>query len=42
MLPKTGAYVKRYEGQTKCMCFLIEYDYLLKNIILFGTESVLI
>ena len=24
MLPKTSAYVKSYDGQTKCMYFLIE------------------
>ena len=32
MLPKTRAYVKRYYGQTKSMCFLIEDDNLLKKI----------
>ena len=26
MLPKTSAYVKRYDGLTKEMCFLIEDD----------------
>ena len=26
MLPKTSAYVKSYDGQTKWMCFLIEDD----------------
>ena len=26
MLPKTSAYVKSYDGQTKWMCFLIEND----------------
>ena len=26
MLPKTSAYVKFYDGQTKCMYFLIKYD----------------
>ena len=29
MLPKTSAYVKRYDEQTKWMYFLIENDYLL-------------
>ena len=38
MLRKTGTYVKRYDGQTKWMCFLIEDDHLLKNII-FGIKS---
>ena len=42
MLPKTSAYVKRYDGQTKWMYFLIEEDDLLKNIILFWTKSALI
>ena len=26
MLPKTSTYVKSYDGQTKCMYFLIEDD----------------
>ena len=26
MLPKTAAYVKSYDGQTKYMCFLMEDD----------------
>ena len=26
MLLKTSTYVKSYDGQTKCMCFLIEND----------------
>ena len=30
MLPKTSAYVKRYDGQNKWMYFLIEEDDLLK------------
>ena len=30
-LPKTSAYVKRYDGKTKCMYFLIEDDDLLKR-----------
>ena len=31
MLPKTSAYVKRYDGQTKWMYFLIEDDDLLEK-----------
>ena len=31
MLPKTNAYVKSYDGQTKWMYFLIEDDDLLKR-----------
>ena len=31
MLPKTSGYVKRYDGQTKWMYFLIEDDDLLKK-----------
>ena len=31
MLPKTSANVKRYDGQTKWMYFLIEDDDLLKK-----------
>ena len=42
MLPKTSAYVKSYDGQTKWMYFLIEDDDLFKKIILFGIKSVLI
>ena len=40
MLPKTSAYVKSYDGQTKWMYFLIEDDDLLEkyNIILFGIK----
>ena len=36
MLPKIGAYVKSYDGQTKWIYFLIEYDDALEkyNIIL--------
>ena len=30
MLPKTSAYVKNYNGQTKLMYFLIEDDDLLE------------
>ena len=42
MLPKTSAYVKSYDGQTKWMCFLIVHDDLLKNVKLFGIKSALI
>ena len=31
MLPKTSAYVKNYDGETKWMHFLIEDDDLLKQ-----------
>ena len=31
MLPKTNAYVKIYDGQTKWMYFLVEDDDLLKE-----------
>ena len=31
MLPKTSAYVKNYDGLTKCMYFLIKGDDLLKK-----------
>ena len=31
MLPKTSAYAKGYDGQTKWMCFLIEDDDLLEK-----------
>ena len=31
MLPKIRAYVKRYDGLTKSMCFLIEDDDLLEK-----------
>ena len=31
MLPKTSAYVKSYDGQTKWMYFLIEDDELLEK-----------
>ena len=31
MLPKTSAYVKRYDGQTKWMYFLIQNDDLLEK-----------
>ena len=43
MLPKTRAYEKRYDGQTKWMYFLIEGDVLLgKYNNLFGMKSALI
>ena len=32
MLPKTNAYVKRYDGQTKWIYFLVEDDDVLKEI----------
>ena len=31
MLPKTSAYVKHYDGQTKSMYFMIQNDDLFKN-----------
>ena len=31
MLPKTSTYVKGYDGQTKCMYFLIDDDELLQK-----------
>ena len=31
MLPKTSAYIKNYDGQTKWMYFLIEDDESLKE-----------
>ena len=33
ILPKTSAYVKNYDEQTKWMCFLIENDDLLEKYI---------
>ena len=42
ILPKTSAYVKIYDRQTKWIYFLIEDDDLLRNIILCGIKSVLI
>ena len=41
MVPKTNAYVKRYDEQAKWMYFLVENDELLENIILFGIKSTL-
>ena len=31
VLPKTSAYIKNYDRQTKWMCFLIKYDGLLEK-----------
>ena len=31
MIPKTSAYVKSYDRQTKCMYFLVEDDKLLEK-----------
>ena len=31
MLPKTGTYVKSYDGETKCMIFLIRDYNLMKK-----------
>ena len=43
MLPKTSAYVKSFDGQTKWMYFLIEDDDdLLEKYVLSGIKSVLI
>ena len=42
MLPKTIAYVKSYDGQTKWIYFLIEDETYQKNIILFGIKSAFI
>ena len=45
MLPKTNAYVKRCDGQTKWMYFLIADDDSIEEyneIYLFGIKSVLI
>ena len=42
MVPKTIAYVKCYDGQTKWMYFLIKDDDFWKNIILFEIISALI
>ena len=36
MLPKTSAYVKNYDVQTKWMYFLLKMMANYKNIILFG------
>ena len=42
MLPKTSAYVKSFDGQTKWMYFLIEDDDdLLEKYVLSGIKSVL-
>ena len=43
MLPKTSAYAKSYDVETKWMYFLIEDDWTYpENIILCGIKSVLI
>ena len=42
MLPKTGAYVKYYDGKTNWMYFFIEGGDVLGNIILIGTNSTLV
>ena len=42
MLPKTSAYEKSYDGQTKWMYFLNEDDDLLEKRKLFGIKSALI
>ena len=42
MLPKTIAYVKSYDGQTKWIYFLTEDETYQKNIILFGIKSAFI
>ena len=42
MLPKTIAYVKSYDGQTKWIYFLIKDETYQKNIILFGIKSAFI
>ena len=42
MLPKTTAYVKSYDGQTKGIYFLIEYDGLLEKYNTIWDKSVLI
>ena len=45
MLPKTcfdGQTLKSYDGRTKSMYFLLKIMTYLKNVILFGIESVLI
>ena len=38
MLSKTSAYVKSYDGQTKCMYFLVEDDELLEKYITIWDE----
>ena len=40
MLPKTSAYVKSYDGQTKWIYFWLRMMTYQKNIILFGIKSV--
>ena len=38
MLPKTSAYIKSYDGQTKLMYFLIEDDDLLGKYNIIGDQ----
>ena len=38
MLSKTSAYVKSYDGQTKCMYFLVEDDEFLEKYITIWDE----
>ena len=38
MLPKTRAYAKSYDGQTKWMYFLIEGEYLLRKYNIISTD----
>ena len=42
ILPKTSAYVKSYDRQTKWMYFLIKDDDLLEKYNVFGTKSALV
>ena len=42
MLPKTGAYVKSYDVETKWMHFSIEDDELLENMLIFGIMSAIV
>ena len=42
MVPKASTYVKPYDGQTKCMYFLIKDDDLLERYNTIGAKSVLI
>ena len=39
MLLTTSAYVKSYDGQTKWIYFLIEYDHIFKRVVMFGIKS---
>ena len=42
MVPKTSAYVKRYDEQAKWMFFWLKMMSYQKNLILFGIKSTLI